>query len=161
MARRRRNASWPKTVGKWSRDQEPAWTLEGGYAPGTYTAHGEGGYGPISQLVIHKSSDPAAASRVFDATLRYTTVSLPEWDQQDYDGLTQQGVLDLMTARSAVRKMTAKELARIGASRKAQKGVQWQQALVELDRRGKGPDGQRKGKARASGSSLWNPRRRR
>jgi hypothetical protein len=151
---------WPKTVGKWSRDQEPDWTLERGNTPATYVAHGEGGYGPISELVIHKSSGVRGKAG-FDATLTYRTASLPEWSREDYDGLTRQQVLDLMTARSKARKMTAKELVRIGTSRKAQKGVQWKQALVELNRRGKGPDGTRKGKARSPGASLWNPRRRR
>jgi hypothetical protein len=75
---------------------------------------------------------------------------------ENYTG-TKKEMLDLMTARSTVRKMTAKELARIGASRKAQKGVQWKQALVELNRKGKGPDGKRKSKARAPHTALWNP----
>ena len=143
MARRRRNTSWPQTVGpKGSR-----YTLERGV-----DEHG----GAMVYVGEDASVYISPKGNQYDGSITYTIAYTRPIE--NYTG-TKQEMIDLMTARSTVRKMTAKELARIGASKKAQKGVQWQQALVELNRRGKGPDGNRKGKARESGAPLWNPRR--
>jgi hypothetical protein len=152
MARRRRNASWPQTVGP----KDSRYTQE----DSLYHEHGAMVYvGNDSSVYIYPEFSGYGedqAGNHYRAAFTYTAAYTRPIEE--YTG-TQQEMLDLMTARSRVRKMTAKELARIGASKKAQKGVQWKQALVELNRRGKGPDGKRKGKARESGAPLWNPRR--
>jgi hypothetical protein len=155
MARRRRNTSWPQTVGS----KKNRYTLERGVdehgGAMVYVGNDSSVYIYPEDVEFSGYGEDREGNQYrgsFTYTIAYTRPI------EDYTG-TKQEMIDLMTARSTVRKMTAKELARIGASRKAQKGVQWKQALVELNRRGKGPDGNRKGKARESGAPLWNPRR--